>query len=145
MKRMLSSICILLLGVFLLAGCSGNYAPKQEDFDFSVTPMTQVKAEYVQGEEIAYSVKLIRKSGGRFQFQDSSTLCCFSFEPVGIEPYFARNTDVVTHRIGRNYTYEDTYTIRTARCEPGQYLFAVRFYMNQLEYNFDQEITIAAA
>ena len=140
MKRIWSGICLFLLSACILAGCS-NYVPKQEDFELSVTP---IKAEYVQGEEIEYTVTLIRKSGGYFEFQASSTLCCNFFDIAGTEPSFAQNNDTVTHRIGRNYTFEETNTIRTEHYEPGQYLLAIRFYMKQLEYSFDQEITIAA-
>ena len=138
-KGILNSICLLLLVCFL-AGCS-NYTPKQEDFELSVNIG---KTEYLQGEEIEYTVKLTRKSGARFKFQDSSTLCCTCFEPVGVEPYFARNTDVVTHTIGRNYKYEKTNVIRTGSYEPGQYLLAICFIMDTLEYNFRQVITISS-
>lgn len=137
-KKIVNSVWLLLLVCFFV-GCS-NYIPKQEDFELSVNIG---KTEYSQGEEIEYTVILTRKSGARFKFQDSSTLCCTCFESVGVEPYFARNDDVVTHTIDKNYKYEETYVIRTESYEPGRYLLSICFYMDSLGYNFSQEITIS--
>ena len=136
-KKIANSVCLLLICFFV--GCS-NYIPKQEDFELSVNIS---KTKYSQSEEIEYTVKLTRKSGARFKFQNSSTLCYTCFEPVGVEPYFAHNDDVVTHTIDKNYVYEKTYVIQTKSYEPGLYLLSICFIMDTLEYSFNQEIIIS--
>ena len=137
--RRWNSLFLLIFTVTIFVGCSHD-TPKQEDFDFSVVLN---KTEFAQGETIEYTVKLTRITGSAFQFQGSSTLCCACFEPIGIEPYYNRQDDVVTHRIDSNYEYEKTNVIRTESYEPGQYLLSIRFYLGQLKYDFSQEITIS--
>ncbi|MDE7297164.1 MAG: hypothetical protein K2N84_07870 [Clostridia bacterium] len=142
MKRIIASICLVLSIVFTMAACA-EYTPQQEDFELTVTLN---KTDFMQGETIEYTVKLTRKNGPPFKYKSSSTLCSDYFEPVGTheEPIFTANTDIVTHRISRKYKYEKNSAIYTTYYEPGEYLFAIRFRIRGLQYDFEQVITIKA-
>ncbi|MDE7433407.1 MAG: hypothetical protein K2N34_16040 [Lachnospiraceae bacterium] len=142
MKRIIASICLVLSIVFTMAACA-EYTPQQEDFELTVTLN---KTDFIQGETIEYTVKLTRKNGPPFRYRGSSTLCSRYFEPVGAyeEPSFARSDDLAMHRISRRYKYEESSTIYTSYYEPGEYLFAICFFMRGLEYYFEQAITIKA-
>lgn len=128
--------------IFAMAACA-EYTPQQDDFELSVA---LEKTEFIQGEVIEYTVTLTRKGGPYFKFKGSSTLCSRYFEPLGMdeEPYFGFNADIVTHRIPKNYKYEETDKILTEYYEPGEYLFAICFLMKSLEYDFERVITIIA-
>lgn len=142
MKKFITSICLILFVVFAMSACSDSeYIPRQEDFEFSVV---LEKTEFVQGETLEYTVKLVRKSGPLFKFQDCSTLWSEYFKPVGTdeEPYFAWQEDIVTHTIPEKYEYETSASILTEYYQPGEYLLAARFRMNGLQYDFEQVIKI---
>ena len=143
MKRIIISICLIFCMLFTMTACAERteYTPQQEDFEFSVT---LEKTEFVRGEELEFTVTLIRKSGARFKFQSCSSLWSRYFEPVGRDekPYFGWPEDIVTHTIPKKYKYEMSWSILTEFYEPGDYLLAVRFKMASLQYNFEQVITI---
>jgi len=148
MKKLLCSLCAILIMALPLAACAPNqedsdsaYEPKREDFEFSVG---LGKTEYEKGERIDYTVKLTRKDGPRFQYKGSSTLCGVYFQPVETdeEPYFPINDDYVTIVIPQDYVYEEGKSLSTDSCESGEYLFAVAFFMQGITYNYEQVITI---
>lgn len=138
LKKIISCICLSVFMIFAMAACT-EYAPQQGDFELSVA---LTKTEFTQGEVMEYTVKLTRKSGPYFEFQGSSTLCIYYFEPIGKEPDFNTTDDIVTHKIPQNYQYEKSDRILTQYYQPGEYLFAIRFFMQNLRYDFEQVITI---
>lgn len=142
MKRIITNISVFLalFFVFTAASCTA-YTPKRDDFEFLVE---LEKTQLTQGESLEYNVKVTRISGKAFRFTGSSTLCGVYFESSekAAEPTFVRNDDIVTYSISESYKYEKSDNIATEHYEPGEYLFAVRFFMGELQFDFGQKITI---
>ena len=97
---------------FFAAAC-GSYEPKREYFELSVR---LEKSEAEIGEQIPYTIELVRKSGVAFACKGSSTLCgvYFDIATPEKEPYFVYTDDIVTNRFSRDYRWKESGSLETA-------------------------------
>lgn len=144
MKRFLAVLGMLLVLLLPMTGCE-QYEPKKEDFSLEVE---MSKTSFVQGEPLNYTVKVTGTNSGKFSYKASSTLDSYFFKRVGSfeTTGFPQHTDFVTITIPKNYRYEADRSIMISEFdEPGEYLFAVRAFILDWWYDFEQIVTISPA
>ena len=58
------------------------------------------------------------------------------------KPYFVYTDDIVMNSFSRDYRWEESGSLETADRQAGVYLFAVRFSVGALIYDFEREIIL---